>query len=204
VIAMTETTQTTGPAADGRDEPEAVAARAQRQDRIAKEVQDCLGIDRVSSQEGMNGRRLAVATALADIAPTDEVEGMLTTHLLSTHAMAMDCVRSASEGPRDDRLRLSYMALAGRLLSIYARHVDRLERHRDWSEARAREAEMLRRQAIDPAEAARVQADNEEILDALLREMGVEDDGEEAFGEDEEIAEESGPANGPGPGQAAA
>ncbi|HTO83642.1 MAG TPA: hypothetical protein VMQ73_15475, partial [Methylomirabilota bacterium] len=106
---MTEVTQTT--AESGRDESEAAAATAQRQGRIAQEVQDCLGIDRLSAQQGQDRQRLSVATALADIAPTNEVEGMLTTHLLSTHSMAMDCVRSANEGTRDDRLRLSYMAL---------------------------------------------------------------------------------------------
>jgi len=199
---MTEVTQTT--AVSGRDESEAAAATAQRQGRIAQEVQDCLGIDRLSAQQGQDRQRLSVATALADIAPANEVEGMLTTHLLSTHAMAMDCVRSSSEGTRDDRLRLSYMALAGRLLSIYARQLDRLERHRDWSEARAHEAALLRGRMVDPAEAAHQAAGNEEILDALLREMGEEDADAEAFGEDEENAEEPGPANGPGPGQAAA
>src|SRR5215471_10861796 len=65
---------------------------------------------------------------------------MLTTHLLSTHALAMDCVRSASVGVADDRVRLAYMAQAGRLLSLYARSVDRLERRREWSEWRARAA----------------------------------------------------------------
>jgi len=201
---MTEATQTMAPGTGGRDEPVAAAARARRQGRIAEEVQDCLGIDRASPQDGLDRQRLSVATALADIAPADEVEGMLTTHLLSAHAMAMDCVRSASEGTRDDRLRLSYMALAGRLLSIYARQLDRLERHRDWSEARAREAELLRRQTIDPAAAARLEAENEEMLDALLREIEEEGESEEAFGDEEEIAEEPGPANGPGPGRDAA
>src|SRR5262245_15965359 len=121
---MTEATQAMAPAADERDEAEAAAARVQRHGRIAQEVQDCLGIDRMSAQEGQDRQRASVATALADIAPANEVEGMLTTHLLSTHAMAMDCVRSSSEGARDDRLRLTYMALAGRLLSIYARQLD--------------------------------------------------------------------------------
>ena len=76
--------------------------------------------------------------------------------------------------------------------------------HRDWSEARAREAELLRRQTIDPAAAARLEAENEEMLDALLREIEEEGESEEAFGDEEEIAEEPGPANGPGPGRDAA
>jgi hypothetical protein len=129
------------PAAGDRNWLEAAAAaRAQRPGRIAREVQDCLGIDPVPTAESQDERRVAVATALADIAPGDEVEGMLTTHLLSTHALAMDCVRSASVGVADDRLRLAYMAQAGRLLSLYARSVDRLERRREWSEWRARAA----------------------------------------------------------------
>lgn len=129
------------PAASERNWLEAAAAaRVRRPGRIAREGQDCLGIDPVPTAESQDERRVAVATALADIAPSDEVEGMLTTHLLSTHALAMDCVRSASVGVADDRLRLAYMAQAGRLLSLYARSVDRLERRRDWSEWRARAA----------------------------------------------------------------
>jgi len=52
--------------------------RAGRTGRIAREVEDCLGVAEMPASEIRGDRRLAVAAALADITPGDEVEGQLT------------------------------------------------------------------------------------------------------------------------------
>jgi hypothetical protein len=51
----------------------------------------------------------------------------------------MDCVRSARDQAREERLRLAYLGHSGRLLSLFSRHVGRLDRHKDWLRARVQE-----------------------------------------------------------------
>jgi hypothetical protein len=65
--------------------------------------------------------------------------------------MAMDCVRSARDPAREEPLRLAYLGHAGRLLSLFSRHIGRLQGHRDWCEARVQEALLH----LQRAEAAR-------------------------------------------------
>ena len=93
-------------------------------------------------------RRLAVAAALADIRPADEIEAMLTTQLLTVHGLAMDCARSARDSVKEERVRLSYMVHAARMVSLYARHVDKIERRREWAEWRAASAQQRAEDAI--------------------------------------------------------
>jgi len=188
--AMTEMTeQTPAEAAEAAPETKetqellalAAQGRVQRPGRVAREVEDCLSIGAAATGETQSHRRMATAAALADIAPTDEVESMLTSQLLTVHGLAMDCVRSARDPAKEEELRLAYLSHAGRLLSLYSRQVGRLEHRRDWSEARAQEAELLREQAARRAEKKRQAAQTEEILDELFQEL--EEKGEDAMGE---------------------
>jgi hypothetical protein len=180
---MSEETATTArAAAAGTDWPGLAAeGRAQRPGRIARAVEDCLGTDTARNDEQPEDRRLATAAALADIGPADEIETMLTTQLLTVHGLAMDCVRAARDPGREEKLRLAYLGHAGRLLSLYSRHVNRLEGRRDWSEARAQEAELKRRQVADRAAAERTAEDQREILDEYLAELAEQ--GEDVLGE---------------------
>jgi hypothetical protein len=83
---MTDSEETMPPAAPAQHWTQAAAeGRANRTGRIAREVEDCLGVAEMSRNEMRSDRRVAVATALADIRPADEIEGMLTTQLLTVH-----------------------------------------------------------------------------------------------------------------------
>ena len=115
----------------------AAEGRAGRTGRIAREVEDCLGVAEMPASEIRDDRRLAVAAALADITPGDEVEGQLTSQLLMVHGMAMDCVRAARDTLKEERVRLAYLTHAARMVSLYARHMGKLEQRRDLAEWRA-------------------------------------------------------------------
>jgi len=185
--AMTEQTPTTTAEAPAEtqetQELQALATqgRAQRPGRVAREVEDCLRIGAASAGETQADRRMGTAAALADIGPNDEIESMLTSQLLTVHGMAMDCVRSARDPAKEEELRLAYLGHAGRLLSLYARQVGRLENRRDWSQVRAQEAELLREQAARRAGQERVKEMTEEVLDELVAEL--EEKGEDLMGE---------------------
>ncbi len=112
----------------------AAEGRAGRTGRIAREIEDCLGVAELPASEVRSDRRLAVAAALADITPGDEVEGQLTSQLLMVHGMAMDCVRAARDTLKEERVRLAYLTHAARMVSLYARHIGKLEQRRDLAE----------------------------------------------------------------------
>jgi len=115
----------------------AAEGRAGRTGRIAREVEDCLGVAEVPTSEMRADRRLGVAAALADITPGDEVEGQLTAQLLTVHGMAMDCARAARDTLKEERVRLAYLTHAARMVSLYARHVGKIEQRRDLADWRA-------------------------------------------------------------------
>jgi hypothetical protein len=181
--AMTEQTPTaTAEAPETRElQTLATQGRAQRPGRIAREVEDCLSIGAAPAEETRAHRRMATAAALADIGPNDEVESMLTSQLLTVHGMAMDCVRSARDPAKEEELRLAYLGHAGRLLSLYARQVGRLENRRDWSQARAQEAALLLEQADRRAAEKRARRMTNRILDELVAE--AQENGEDLIGE---------------------
>jgi hypothetical protein len=115
----------------------AAEGRAGRTGRIAREVEDCMGVVEMSASEVRADRRLGVAAALADITPGDEVEGQLTAQLLMVHGMAMDCARSARDTLKEERVRLAYLTHAARMVALYARHVGKIEQRRDLADWRA-------------------------------------------------------------------
>src|SRR5882724_12620451 len=137
----------------------AAEGRAGRTGRIAREVEDCLGVAELPASEIRSDRRLALAAALADITPGDEVEGQLTAQLLMAHGMAMDCVRAARDTLKEERVRLAYLSHAARMVSLYARHMGKLEQRRDAAEWR----EVTRRER---AETALIEAAPKRDLDA--------------------------------------
>jgi hypothetical protein len=144
---MAEETPTTAEAAaEATDEGDEVdllqllaESRDERSGRAAREVAECLAIGDTPSAQVQEDRRAATAAALADIEPGDELQSLLTAQLLTVHGMAMDCVRSARDPAREEPLRLAYLGHAGRLLSLFSRHIGRLERRDDWLRARVQE-----------------------------------------------------------------
>ncbi len=83
----------------------------------------------LSDEERLQQIRAAIA-ALRGIKPQDEVEGMLATQMVATHAAAMECLRRSmiqqlSFKDRDNNLRH-----AAKLLSIFAKQLETLNRNR--------------------------------------------------------------------------
>ena len=145
---MTEETSATGDetaaeATDGVDVKPLLERAARRLEersgRVAREVAECLAIGDTPSDQVQEDRRAATAAAFTDVEPGDEISSLLIAQLMTVHGMAMDCVRSARDPAREERLRLAYLGQSGRLLSLFSRHVGRLDRHKDWLRARVQE-----------------------------------------------------------------
>jgi hypothetical protein len=197
---MAEEASTTTEENDEGNLQELLEIHAQRRDersgRAAREVAECLAIGDAPSAQVQEDRRAATVAALSDIEPGDELQSLLTAQLLTVHGMAMDCVRSARDPAREEPLRLAYLGHAGRLLSLFSRHVGRLERHRDWCGAQVQEALLH----LQRAEAAREQNEQlklyEDFIVALTKkdpasaatEKGPAGDGEPANDSDDEFA----------------
>ena len=67
---------------------------------------------------------------LAGIEPRDEVEGMLATQMVGTHNAAMECLRRAMLQGQSIEGRDQNLKHAAKLLSIYARQIEVLDKHR--------------------------------------------------------------------------
>ncbi len=83
----------------------------------------------LSDEERLQNIQSAIA-ALRGIKPQDEIEGMLATQMVATHAAAMECLRRSmiqkqSFDGRDNNLRH-----AAKLLSIFAKQIETLNRNR--------------------------------------------------------------------------
>ena len=181
-------------ATDRQDEQgfleQAARRREERSGRAAREVAECLAIGDTPSTQVQHDRRAATAAALSDIEPGDELQSLLTAQLMTVHGMAMDCVRSARDTAREEPLRLAYLGHAGRLLSLFSRHVGRLERHRDWCEARVQEALLL----LQRAEAAREQKEQLRMYNDFVVALATKDGANAAAkgdGNDDEPANDS-------------
>lgn len=179
----TSTTAETAEATDDRDGHDLMELSAKRLEersgRAAREVAECLAIGDRPSTQVQDDRRAATAAALSDIEPGDELQSLLTAQLLTVHGMAMDCVRSARDPAREEPLRLAYLGHAGRLLSLFSRHVGRLERHRDWCEARVQEL-MLQLKRL---EAAREENEQRKMYDDLIVALAQKESANMAAGE---------------------
>jgi hypothetical protein len=143
---MTEETATTSDeaAATGGVDVQPLLERAarrleERSGRVAREVAECLAIGDTPSRQVQEDRRAATDAAFTDVEPGDEISSLLVAQLMTVHGMAMDCVRSARDPAREERLRLAYLGHSGRLLSLFSRHVGRLDRHKDWLRGRVQE-----------------------------------------------------------------
>lgn len=72
----------------------------------------------------------AALAALEAIGPVDGVEGMLATQMVATHEAAMECLRRAMNPEQTFAGRDVNLKHAAKLLQIYARQVEALDKHR--------------------------------------------------------------------------
>ncbi len=83
----------------------------------------------LSDEERLQHIRSAMA-ALHGIKPQDEVEGMLATQMVATHAAAMECLRRSMIQEQKFEGRDNNLRHAAKLLSIFAKQLETLNRNR--------------------------------------------------------------------------
>ena len=97
---------------------------------LGNQVYETLWLPAESSEEARLQHIRAAMAALRGIKPQDEIEGMLATQMVATHAAAMECLRRSMipelsfEG-RDNNLRH-----AAKFMSIYTKQLETLNRNR--------------------------------------------------------------------------
>ena len=113
-------------------------------------------------------RRESARAMLEDIAPGDSVEGMLAVQMVATHEAAMACLgRSTAPGtsPGQTDQNLKH---AERLLAIYTRQVDVLDRHRVKEAERQQRLENKRENAERRAFLDSVAPTQEMVFESLM------------------------------------
>ena len=100
------------------------------QQRLIKQVVDTLWLpDGLRDDERITLVQSAISM-LQGIKPTDEMEGMLATQMVATHNAAMECLRRAMIQAQSVQGRDHNLKHASKLLSLYARQIEVLNRHR--------------------------------------------------------------------------
>ena len=83
----------------------------------------------LSDEERLQRIRAAIA-AMRGIKPRDEIEGMLATKMVATHAAAMECLRRSMIQKQTFLGRDNNLRHAAKLLSIFAKQLETLNRNR--------------------------------------------------------------------------
>ncbi len=83
----------------------------------------------LSDEERLQHIRSAIA-AMRGIKPQDEVEGMLATQMVATHAAAMECLRRSMIREQKFKGRDNNLRHAAKLMSIFAKQLETLNRNR--------------------------------------------------------------------------
>ena len=98
--------------------------------RLVNQVYETLWLPaELSDEERLQHIRAAIA-ALRGIKPRDEVEGMLATQMVATHAAAMECLRRSMIQEQKFKGRDNNLRHAAKLLSIFAKQLETLNRNR--------------------------------------------------------------------------
>ncbi len=100
------------------------------QQRLIKQVADTLWLpDSLGDDERVTLVQSAISM-LQGIKPSDEMEGMLATQMVATHNAAMECFRRAMIPAQSFEGRDQNLRHASKLLSLYSRQIEVLDRHR--------------------------------------------------------------------------
>ena len=109
--------------ATGTDSPEL-------QQRLINQVYDALWLPEGLSDEERMARIQSAISMLQGINPADEIEGMLAAQMVSTHNAIMECLRRAMIEGQPPAVRDQNLKHATKLLSIYSRQIEVLNKHR--------------------------------------------------------------------------
>jgi hypothetical protein len=114
--------------------------------------------------EGESAVVAALEAAIA-LAPRDPLEGMLVAQMAAVHAAAMRCLMRAAECAEHPKIEASYLRLAARLLHLFVRQSEALDR-------RARRMGGTREDAAAEADAGEAAApDGAAVLEKLLADI---------------------------------
>lgn len=94
------------------------------------QVMNTLWLPSGTSEEDRLAAVRAALAALKGLAPRDELEGMLASQMVATHHAAMDCLRRAMVPDQTFAGRELNLKHATKLLGVYARQVEALDKHR--------------------------------------------------------------------------
>lgn len=100
------------------------------QERLIQQAIQTLWLPKGISENEHSLRITAAMSMLQGIRPTDEVEGMLATQMVATHNAAMECLRRAMIEGQTFEGRDQALKHAAKLLSIYSRQIEVLNKHR--------------------------------------------------------------------------
>jgi hypothetical protein len=99
-------------------------------DMLLLQTLQSLWIPAGQSREEHYKKYRGAAAALKGLAPRDELEGMLAGQMFATHAAAMDCLARAMVNGQTFEGREQNLKHAEKLLAVYARQVETLDKHR--------------------------------------------------------------------------
>ena len=109
--------------ATGTDEPHL-------QQHLIDQVYRTLWIPKDLGEDEKSARIASAISLLQGIKPADEIEGMLAVQMVATHNAAMECLRRAMIKGQILAGRDQELKHAEKLLSIYSRQIEVLDKHR--------------------------------------------------------------------------
>ncbi len=98
--------------------------------RLINQAINSLWIPEGASEEYRNENIQSAIAMLQGIKPTDEIEGMLAAQMVGTHGAAMVCLSRAMIPNQTFAGVEQSLKHAAKLMSIYARQIDALNKHR--------------------------------------------------------------------------
>ena len=102
----------------------------QVQIRLINQALESLWLPENLGDEERVARHESAISMLQGIGPTGEVEGLLAAQMVATHNAAMECLRRAMIPEQSFHGRDQNLKHAAKLLSIYTRQIDVLDKHR--------------------------------------------------------------------------
>jgi hypothetical protein len=117
----------------GQDIEPATATNANFSDlkvQLAHEVAQALWLPGGLGEDEKSRRIKSASAMLDEIKPQDTLEGMLAAQMVATHKAAMECLRRAMLGDQSVGGRDLNLKHATKLLAIYTRQLETLDKHR--------------------------------------------------------------------------
>ena len=100
------------------------------QKELFDQLASALWLPKWKTQEQQKQAALAALEAMKNIAPRNELEGMLAAQMISTHNAAMECLRRAMKEEQTFEGRDTNLKHAAKLMAIYERQLAALDKHR--------------------------------------------------------------------------